>query len=132
MKKNDVQVGLILKQDFGENIVHFAERMPVWVIESEQNNVVIDRLRKANMDGAEFSITTFPARERESKEKCCERIVGSLDDHHNDFSQTPGYTELVVIGVFMNEVSQQPFLSLGFNRFLPTDAGFVAKKLRSD
>jgi hypothetical protein len=54
MKKNDLQVGLVLKQDFGEELVRFSERMPVWILESQQNNVVIDRLREMNTNGATF------------------------------------------------------------------------------
>lgn len=122
------QVALVLERDFREELIPLIERMPVWIIDSPQNLPVVEKIRNTKLSGTAEIITTFQARDLESLEMACERIVQSLDEHHNDCSQTPGYSELMVIGVSLGNVSLKPFLELNFDQFLRTNKGFIAKK----
>jgi hypothetical protein len=56
------------------------------------------------------------------------QIVQSLDDHYNEHSQLPGYAELNVVGVQLDDVSLAPFSELSFSEFVRTPTGFIAKK----
>lgn len=118
------KVALVLDPDFGEQLIPWAEAMPVWVIGSPCNRLTIDRLRLADA----LSITTFDAKEAESYELTCERIVHSLDQHHDGYAQSPEYNELNVIGVSLGSILLKGFLELGFDLFEQTPSGFVAKK----
>jgi hypothetical protein len=124
-EKNN-QDALVLEPGFGENLISLGKQMPIWIIDSTQNRSVVEKIRNTEFFKAE--ITTFQARKQESLAMACERILQSLDEHYNECSQTPGYSELMVIGVSLDDVSLKPFLELNFNQFLRTATGFIAKK----
>lgn len=127
MIEKKYQVALVLKDDFGEALFPLSACMPVWIIDSSDNRSIVETIRNSSEAGE--TITTFPKREPESLGVACERIMQSLDEHHNECSQTPGYKELVIIGVSLGDVSLKPFLELGFIHFLATTTGFIAKKI---
>lgn len=118
----------MLEPMFGDECVSLHELMPVWIIDSPQNRIAVEKIRKSGGLN-EADVTTFQAKEGESLVKACERIVQSLDDHYNEHSQTPGYSELAVIGVSLGDVSLRPFLELNFDEFVRTATGFIAKKV---
>ena len=122
------QVTLVLDPAFGDGLIPMQELMPVWIVDSPQNQSVVEKIRNTQSSNGVKIITTFPTRERESLGMVCERIVQSLDDHHNEYSQTPGYSELRVIGVSLGDVSLKPFLELNFDQFVQTATGFIARK----
>jgi hypothetical protein len=122
------QIALVLDPEFGDELNLLQALMPVWIIDSPQNQSVVEKNRNPQSSGEGNLITTFQAREGESLAMVCERIVQSLDDHHNEHSQTPGYRELRVIGVSLGDVSLQPFLELHFDQFVRTATGFIARK----
>lgn len=118
------KVVLVLDMNFGEKILSFAKSMPVWVVESAENQVAIDHARHNGI-----TVTTFKLRDGELVEKACARIIQSLDDHYNEFSQEQGYSELECIGITLAKVSLRPFIELGFDTFSVTAFGFLAKKI---
>jgi hypothetical protein len=122
------RVALVLDPNFGKECSRLVARMPVWVVDSVANRTAVDAIRKGE-SGNDSDLTTFQARGGESLAAMCERIVQSLDDHYNEQSQSPGYAELNVIGVQLNEVSMPIFHELGFSEFSRTPGGFLAKKL---
>ncbi|GAB2878617.1 hypothetical protein GCM10027277_54790 [Pseudoduganella ginsengisoli] len=121
------RVALVLEPMFGNECMTQLERMPVWIIDSPQNRAAVEKIRKAGVLD-ESGVTTFQPREGESLVMACERIVQSLDDHYNERSQTPGYSELAVIGVSLGEVSLRPFWELNFDEFVRTATGFIARR----
>lgn len=127
MKEENYQVALVLNKDYGEALIPLIERMPVWIIDSSNNRFIVEKIRKSSK--AVKSATTFPMKECESLEIAFERIVYSLDEHHNECSQSPAYRELVIIGVLLGAVSLKPLLELNFNQFVATTTGFNAKKI---
>lgn len=124
----NIRVALVLDSAYGAEIISLCKAMPAWVIESPQNLAVIEKLRSATEEGMASTVTTFPKRDDESLGAVCQRIVQSLDQHHDEYSQSPAYNELDVIGVSLGDISLAPFLDLGFSEFLQTSNGFVARK----
>jgi hypothetical protein len=127
-ENSNSQVTLVLDLTFGEKLIEVGQVMPVWIIDSSENRPVVEQLRK-NAHDLSQSITLFAAKKDEPIETACDRIVQSLDEHHNDFSQTPGYSWLRVIGVSLEEVNLKSFLDLNFDHFCLTSNGFLAKKI---
>jgi hypothetical protein len=117
------KVLLVLDENYGEKIIPFLGKIPLWIIGSYHN-------RKALMgyEGSEY-VTTFMTRHGESKPAVCERILFSLDDHFNECSCIGGYNDLNVIGVDLGDVSLKPFLELGFSTFSVDSDGFIARRL---
>lgn len=125
--KKDCQVVLVLDPASSENDITLSESRCLWIVESAQNRTAVEKIRSAG--NAPASITFFPLRENESLGTACERIVQSLDEHHDECSQTPEYDELTVVGVGLDEVSLIPFLELGFSHFRVSTLGFNAEKI---
>lgn len=123
MKTN--QVILVLESDYGSGLMAQWKTVPMWIVDSPSNRRVVEATRALE---PEWMITTFPLRDGESRADACERIIDSLDQHHNEFAQRPPYSELVVIGLSLSDVSLKPFVELGFTEFLLTSAGFTARK----
>lgn len=126
--ENSRRVALILARAFGEECIPLQEQMPVWIIDTPKNRTVVEKIRGAQASGESKAITTFEARELETAGSTCERILQSLDDHHNEHSQTPGYSVLIVVGVSLGDISLKPFLELDFSQFEQTPTGFIARK----
>ena len=129
IEEKNSRVSLVLDPMFGGEGVSLRGLVPMWIIDSPQNRLVVEKIRKAGLP-EESDVTTFQTRKGESLVMACERIVLSLDDHYNEHSQTPGYTELNVIGVSLGDVSLRPFLELNFDEFARTTTGFTAKKVQ--
>lgn len=127
IEEKSSRVALVLEPMFGDECISLRELMPVWIIDSPQNRAAVDKIRNSRLPG-KSEVTTFQKREGESLVMACGRIVQSLDDHYDEHSQTPGYTELNVIGVSLGEVSLSQFLELNFDEFVRTATGFIAKK----
>jgi hypothetical protein len=121
------RVALVLVDEFPD-LPAFLKQMPVWMVESEANLAAMHRLfDEAGALPAGY-ITTFPLREGETAALACERIVLSLDEHHDRTSSADPYGELIIIGVTLGQVSLQPFLDCGFDAFTVTGDGFTATK----
>jgi hypothetical protein len=123
------RVALVLEPMPADECLSLRERMPVWIIDSPQNRSAVAKIRTSKSP-EESEVTTFQTKDGESLAMACERIVQSLDEHYNEHSQTPGYTELNVIGVSLGDVSLSPFLQLNFDEFVRTATGFIAKKVQ--
>lgn len=76
-------------------------------------------------------ITTFPRREGESNADLAERILYTLDDHHDEHSNgADAYDTLLVSGLTLQELKVDVFRDLGFSEFEESDFGFIARKLK--
>lgn len=54
--------------------------------------------------------------------------LDTVDQHHNDFSQSPGYTQLLVLGLALTSSLQEFASQFGFQVFRSAALGFVASK----
>jgi hypothetical protein len=123
------RAALILDPHYGNKLKNLCVDLPVWVVNSPENDLIINALR-ANCSCQDIQITTFPLKEGESRSHACERIIESLDQHYNEYAMDGGYLELEVIGVTLDEVSMLPFFEVGFTKFSQTDTGFIAYKIQ--
>jgi len=57
--------------------------------------------------------------------------LDSVDQHHNEFSQKPGYTELLVFGVPISPTITELLQEFGFVSSASESFGFSASKLQS-
>lgn len=118
------QVALVLDEKVTETIKSVTSGMPIWIIETQGNVAFIDYSRQESGN----AITTFPSKKGESKTDLAERIIYTLDEHHNEHSQDEPYDTLLVFGLTLVESKKDAFLDLGFSKFEETDFGFIARK----
>lgn len=56
--------------------------------------------------------------------------LDSVDQHHNEFSQTPPYTTLAVLGLSLSPAVEAILREFGFVSAAPSGFGFTATKLQ--
>jgi hypothetical protein len=121
-------VYLILGQPNKAALLKFVPNTPVWLEECLVSNLEI----AWPLNFSEFDLTTFPRRVNESDSELVGRIIYSLDQHFDEFSQTTPYTEVSVLGVSLGELKfNENFERVGFVKFTETPFGFRAFKNRS-
>ena len=117
-------VMLILRSDSQMLVRRIAREVPVWIADTPANAEI-----KASSAGhAELLLTWFPLKVGESLEHAASRIVVSLDDHYNEFSQQPGYDTLIVQGIDVSAMQMNSLKDLGFIDFEESRFGLIAYK----
>jgi hypothetical protein len=112
----------VVDPDFGDEALLVAEGCPVWAVSSPTNEATSKRARAA---GLSFTLLTASGATRE---EWLINHIDSLDQHHNEFSQTPGYKALRVVGTPATQRVQEWFGEFGFTTFNAESNGFVAHK----
>ncbi|WP_061532094.1 hypothetical protein [Collimonas arenae] len=120
------QVALVLDEKNSEAVKSLVNKMPVWIIKTKDNDALTKELR--DDFGLGVSITTFPAEENESKTQAAERIIYSLNDHHDEHACDDPYDTLLVSGIALQDSNLDAYRDLGFSQFEETDFGFIARK----
>src|SRR2546428_8732448 len=125
-------VALVVDPQFGDRLLSLAQRVHTWVVDAPTNKETAERfwasLPNPSAQGIEKGITTFIHRPHGVAEKWCSDIIGSLDDHHNQYAHTPGYTVLEVYGARPTDDVKSAFRECGLLAFELTDFGFIARK----
>lgn len=105
-----------------------------WVVATPVNVAVAEQIWGAspnstglNIQGGVITFIQYGA----DRESWCDAILDSVDEHHNSYSQYPGYSILEVYGIPLSGGLQPVLVEFGFSIFAPTDYGFCARKLRS-
>jgi hypothetical protein len=124
-------VALVVDPQFGGRVVELSNRMHTWLVDSSSNCAAAEAIWAAKVPGTPYSVesgvTTFKPYGATPEDWCVD-IVGSIDDHHNSYAHTPGYTVLEVYGVAHSERIRAAFQEVGFTQFTNTVGGFNATK----
>lgn len=119
-------VALILDQELTQGIELAIADIPAWIACSDCDEGRWNRLRASRQLKA--SITTFPIKDGESRSAAMDRIIDTLDDHHNEDANDEPYDTLLVFGLQLAEADLTRCRSLGFSTFEKTELGFIAQK----
>lgn len=126
------RVALVVDPAFGDRLLPLAQRVHAWAVDTPSNKEAAERFWAALPDATDYDtetgITTFLHESEGEPEQCCADIIGSLDDHHNQYAHTPGYTVLEVYGARPTDELKKAFKECGFVAFDVTDFGFLARK----
>ena len=127
------KVGIVVDQNFGERIAELARDFHVWVVDSPTNTPVIRRFYELDQsapeaDPLDYGITGFEASETETAQEMCAEIAETVDIHHcGGFGDEPGWSEIVVYGVSLDERLRQVFEDIGATEISPTAEGFICR-----
>lgn len=117
---------------FGERLFPLAQRIHTWAVGTPTNEGIAEQFwagrPKPIAHEIERGITTFIYKPDRDPESWRAPIIRSLDDHHNRYAHTPGYTVLEVYGARPSVDVQKAFEECGFLEFEVTDFGFIARK----
>lgn len=123
------KVILIVDPAFGESLAALPPHVPVWIIESDLNSPVVERLRQERSEESHLQgITTFKEQPRLSSEEQAISVLEQVDLHHGEFSADPPYSILEVIGCTANDDVKQELQDYGFAISEITKDGFTATR----
>jgi hypothetical protein len=115
-------VTFVLDRDSGDSLFQLAQEGPVWAVNSPANS---DAASKARAAGS--SITLLFVNGKTSEEWFLKHL-DSVDQHHNEYSQKPGYSVLKVIGMPLTPRIEAYLPEFGFIKCELTQEGFNAYK----
>lgn len=125
-------VHLIVAKEFGDRLWGMETDAAIWVANTASNQRVIERIWSERFVGdvpsSLHGITSFQVAPDGAPEDWLMDIVGQVELHHGEFSQSPPYSELRVFGSPLSPRLRAEFGKLGFVRFEDLEEGFVAYK----
>ncbi|MDU0458982.1 MAG: hypothetical protein RW306_09665 [Geobacteraceae bacterium] len=124
------KVFLIIDPHYGECLAALPPHVPVWIIESDMNTPVVERLRQERAEESHLQgITTFKEKPNMSSEQQAISMLEQVDLHHGEFSTDRPYSILEIIGSTGNDDIRQELKEIGFRITVFTREGFIATRI---
>jgi len=125
-------VHVIVAPDYGERLRGLPADEAAWVADTPTNHGVINSLWRSSpaepYRGYLTGITSFKVAADTTPEDWLLGILNSVEDHHGEYSQTPPYSTLRVIGTVLTPRIRAQLESYGFVKFEDLRDGFIAHK----
>lgn len=123
------RVHVVIDPVYGERLRELPVDEAVWVVDTEANRPVIERLWKERASPGHLEgITSFKHSSQNSPEDWFVEELSSIDLHHGQFSHDPPYSVLNVIGVAYSDTLRKALKKYGFTEYEQTTEGFVTWK----
>jgi hypothetical protein len=123
MKDYGYRVGLILREDYGEKVTELLDQMPLWVVNTPINQLVVKKLWTFHANRSHLVLG-----ERfldDTTIQICMRALSSID-LNSRLTGRRSHSEVVVNGVAPSDELRHTFADHGFDRFEESTEGFVA------
>lgn len=126
-------VHVIVAPDYGEGLRDLPADEAAWVADTSTNHPVIRSIWESSSVepnlGHLTGITSFPVAVDKTPEDWFLGILDVVEEHHCEYSQTPPYSILRVIGTGLTPSIRAELESYDFVKFEDLPDGFVAHKL---
>jgi hypothetical protein len=123
------KVFVVVDREFGERLSNLVQGVPVWIVDTQTNKPVVERLWKERPDEGHLTgITTFNDLASLSPEDSFLSHLDTIELHHGVYSADPPYTILEVFGTQLTDNAKSVLSEYGFDRFQITSAGFVTSR----
>ena len=133
MKLAPTIVHVIVDPDYGEGLRGLPADGPAWVADTSTNHPVIKSIWTSNPAepdrGFLTGITSFQVAADKTPEDWLLGVLDSVEEHHSEYSQTPPYSILRVIGTVLTPGIRAQLENYDFVKFEDLPDGFVAHKL---
>jgi hypothetical protein len=124
MQSSSAKLHLIVAPEYGERLTGLPCGEPVWVADTPSNKSVIQRMWSQKREG----ITSFQVAPAATPEDWLLSVLDQVELHHGEYSQSPPYSALQVVGTGMPQRLRAELESCGFKQFEDTRDGFIAHK----
>lgn len=125
-------VHVIVDPEYGERLRELPEGEAAWVADTLTNNLVIKSIRATRSvepnPGYLAGITSFEVPADKASEDWLLGVLAPVEDHHGEYSQTPPYSSLRVIGTVLTPRIRERLESYDFVKFDDFPEGFIAHK----
>ena len=126
-------VNVIVAADYGERLRDMPGDEAAWVADTSTNHPVIKSIWATHSVDPDRSylagITSFQVSADKTPEDWLLGVLDSVEVHHSEYSQTPPYSILRVIGTVLTPSIRERLVSYHFVKFEDLPEGFVAHKL---
>ena len=126
-------VHVIVAPDYGEGLRGLPADEAAWVADTSTNHGFIKSIWASNPAepycGYLTGITSFKVVAGKTPEDWLLGVLDSVEEHHSEYSQTPPYSTLRVIGTVLTPSILAQLKSHDFVKFEDLPDGFVAHKL---
>lgn len=119
-------VEIVVDPEFGERLLSIDSGATVWIADTPVNRPVAESVWSSIAGAGSPSITTFKVDRNKTPEQWCRGILPSIDLHHGQYSQTPAYSIVDVIGAGLTPELREAFAEYGFASFAERSDGFRA------
>jgi len=123
-------VAIVVERDFGDELTSLAQRLPVWVWSTPENQRHIERARSVKSVGSplERGITSFKALDSASPEEVLLGVIRTVDLHHGEYSHSPFWDTLEVYGASPSPPVREALAAYGVDTFSVTARGFLCSR----
>jgi len=129
MNDKPYRIHVVVDPNYGESIRNLPIDEPVWIVESQDNKLVIQNLLDEHRaTKGHVDITSFKFDADATPEDWLVSELSAIDLHYGEFSHDPPYSVLNIIGIKWSDRIQKGLNKLGFNLHKLTQEGFVAMK----
>jgi len=125
----------VVDADYGEGVERAAKVAPVWIVDTQNNRHICERLWKSDphTDYRETgAITCYKAPDPQNRLNSLLQIIPTLEDHHGEVNDKqlvfPNGFVLEVIGLTLADNVTSALRELGFTSFAQTSEGFNTSK----
>jgi hypothetical protein len=119
------KVHLVVAPNYSERLAGLPPGEPAWVADTTRNKPVIQSIWSQKREG----ITSFRVAPGATPEDWLLSVLGEIELHHGEYSQSPPYSALNIIGTSLSQRLQIELESYGFKSFKNTTEGFLAEKI---
>lgn len=123
MATRDDAVAVVVDPNFGDQVIALAERIPVWVVASETNRLIVEALwARYKANPLDCSVTIFNWNAEYSSEDILLTELGTIDRHH------PSWSVMEVYGVARTLLLMETLQEFGVTDYEDLADGFVASR----
>jgi hypothetical protein len=120
---------VVVDAAFGDRIGELPIGEAVWVIRSAVNTAGAVLLRTKRIDETHLDgVTTFASDSSATPEESLVDILATVDLHHGEYSSTPPYSKIRVLGARLTPKVKEALSEFGFANYGSIPDGFVAEK----
>ena len=121
-------VAIVVDPGFGERLHSLTGHMPVWVVDTPTNRVAAQAYWQAHPGETHITgVTTFRVEPVRSPEEWCTEMLGTVLEHHGEYSHNPPVSILEVFGARPVAELRAALAECGFSDVAATADGFRAR-----
>ena len=95
------RVAIVVDRHFGPRLAELAKRLHVWVCDSPGNRPAVEAIWRDRGEGKyniDSGVTILDCAPDEAVEDALANIIGTVDEHHGQYSHDPPWSVIEVIG----------------------------------
>ena len=121
------RIAIVVDERFGNKVLHLAQTVYVWLIESAENDRSAKLAWEAPQRGDDpllCGVTTSKREHGEELDALIIRLLDTIDEHHGEFAHDPEWSEIDVYGACPSTAIEVAAADYGVNRCEVVPFGF--------